>query len=146
VPPDGSIEIKGQSYDAWRLAATLSALNRRNGHAGHHANLERAAAVVAALDGFRRLEAELDVGARRKIVGEIGPCIGALDRAIEASAQDGLEMPSQATAGASSVRFSLRAIANVAKRRIRPRRPTTAPLSGLRLGSPQILRFLNRRT
>jgi hypothetical protein len=94
VPPDGSIEIKCQSYDAWRLATALRALSRRHGNSGHYTNLERAAAVEAALDdvidGFRQLEAEPDVGERRKLVGEIGPCIGALDRAIEASAPDGL--------------------------------------------------------
>lgn len=89
TPPDGKVGGR----EGWYMSSAVSAIeNDRGGNGGGYGGSDRDAVldeiqrITAKLDaGFSQMAAEPDVARRRKIATEVGPLVGALNRAIERS-------------------------------------------------------------
>ncbi|MCQ4189039.1 hypothetical protein [Methylocystis suflitae] len=106
VKPDGTIDLRGQRFPAWRLSTARRALdaraeaNRRRLTGGGTAPDREALAMageietrLADVEAFlEELEAEPDVVKRRELVKSEGGCIGALDRALAKSIESDGDM------------------------------------------------------
>jgi hypothetical protein len=87
TPPDGKVGGR----EGWYMSSAVSAIkNDRGGNGGGYGGSDRGAVldeiqwITAKLDaGFSQMAAEPDVARRRKIATEVGPLVGALNRAIE---------------------------------------------------------------
>jgi hypothetical protein len=92
VPPDA----KESGNPRWRLRTVLDALDAHGRRTGHERSGMRHGDRDAVLDEIERLGAKLDAGfgqmagepdvaRRRKMASQVGPLVGALNRAIERS-------------------------------------------------------------
>jgi hypothetical protein len=92
VPPDA----KESGNPRWRLRTVLDALDAHERRTGHERSGMRHGDRDAVLDEIERLGAKLDAGfgqmagepdvaRRRKMASQVGPLVGALNRAIERS-------------------------------------------------------------
>ena len=92
VPPDA----KESGNPRWRLRTIIDALDAHERRTGHERSGTRDGDRDAVLDEIERLGAKLDAGfsqmagepdvaRRRKMATEVGPLVGALNRAIERS-------------------------------------------------------------
>jgi hypothetical protein len=96
VPPDA----KESGNPRWRLRTVLDALDAHERRTGHERSGMRHGDRDAVLDEIERLGAKLDAGfgqmagepdvaRRRKMASQVGPLVGALNRAIERSHEFG---------------------------------------------------------
>jgi hypothetical protein len=77
VPPDG--EVKGRP--AWHLRTAVKLLTRRNTSGGNEAQVSDIEQLSEKLQsGLDRASRVANVEKRRKLLREIGPLVGALDR------------------------------------------------------------------